>query len=67
MSGGLDIPGSYRTAVQAAESGVTALRDVWPCGIPSLVRTQDEALREALRSIEDGWAALLRVQSEFEE
>lgn len=67
MPNDLDIPGSYRTAVKAAECGVTALRGVWPIGIPALGHSQDQALREALRSIEDGWAALLRVAGDFDE
>jgi hypothetical protein len=60
-----DIQGSYSAAVQAAERSVAALRDVWPIAIPSLAQPQDAAIREALRSIEDGWAALLRVQADF--
>lgn len=63
----LDIPGSYQRALAAAETGTSELRDVWPRGIPALVPTQDSAFREALRHIEDGWAALLRVKAEFEE
>lgn len=63
----VDIRGGFRTALQAAESGTAALRGVWPVGIPALMLTQDDALRAALRNIEDGWAALLRVRADFEE
>lgn len=63
----IDIDGSYRTALAAAESGTAALRGAWPAGIPAMVPTQDHAFREALRAIEDGWAALLRVRGEFED
>lgn len=63
----IDIPGGYRTALKAAENGTLALRGVWPAGIPSMARTQDHALRSALRNIEDGWAELLRVRADFED
>jgi hypothetical protein len=67
VGGEIDIHGGYRTALTAAETGTAALREVWPAGIPSLAPTQDVALRAALRNIEDGWAELLRVRSDFED
>lgn len=62
-----DIHAAYQTALTAAEKGTTALRDIWPRGIPQLAQPQDHAMREALRNIEDGWAALLRVAGDFAE
>jgi hypothetical protein len=59
------IHGAYETAVQSAESGTEALRGVWPREIPHLDAGQEGALKDALRCLEDGWAALLRARPSF--
>lgn len=52
---------AHEEAVEAAERGSHALREVWPAATPQLPARDADALRDALRSMEDGWAALLRV------
>lgn len=56
-----EIAGAYETARDAAETGTEALRRVWPRQIPAMDPGQSDAFRDALRSLEDGWAALMRV------
>lgn len=53
--------------MRAAEAGAAALRRVWPARAQAMDPAEAEAIRSALRSLEDGWATLAAVRSTDEQ